>query len=106
MVWRAADLLDAVDEHSEGSVLRVRVVPRASSTRIVGVRGDAIRLELAAAPVQGAANEELLRFVAGACEVPRAEVTILVGERARAKSVLVRGRHRLEVVGALARRRA
>jgi uncharacterized protein (TIGR00251 family) len=69
----------------------VHVVPRARLTEVAGRHGDAIKIRLAAAPVDGAANAELVRFVAERIGVPRAAVTIATGATARRKTVVVQG---------------
>lgn len=76
----------------EGGVrLRLHVQPRASKTAIAGVHGDALRIRLAAPPVDGAANEALLRFLAEAFGVPRSAVTLVTGATSRRKRVEILG---------------
>jgi len=72
-------------------VLTVHVVPRASRSEVVGMHGDAVRIRLAAPPVDGAANEELVRFLAERLGVPRAAVTIAAGHTSRRKTTIIRG---------------
>jgi uncharacterized protein len=72
-------------------LLRIHVQPRASRTEVVGLHGDAIKVRLAAPPVDGAANEELARFLARALGVPRRAVTITAGAGSRTKTVRVDG---------------
>lgn len=69
----------------------VHVVPRARASEIAGRHGDAIRIRLAAPPVDGAANDELVRFLAERLGVPRSAVTIASGASARRKAVEVAG---------------
>jgi uncharacterized protein len=69
----------------------VHVVPRARTTEVAGRHGDAIRIRLAAPPVDGAANAELVRFVAERLGVPRGAITIVRGATARRKTVTVEG---------------
>lgn len=64
---------------------RVRVVPRASRTRAAGVHDGALRVRLAAPPVDGKANATLVRFVSRALGVPRSGVRIVGGETGRSK---------------------
>ncbi len=72
-------------------VLAVVVQPRASRTRVVGEHGGMLKVQLAAPPVDGEANAELVRFLAGCLGVPRASVELLSGETSRRKRVLLRG---------------
>ena len=55
------------------------------------MRGDAILIRLAAAPTDGAANEALIAFLADTLEIPRRRLTIVSGEKSRAKRVEVAG---------------
>ncbi len=71
--------------------LKVRVQPRASRTEIAGQHGDALKIRLAAPPVEGAANEELVAFLARRLRVPKSSVSIIKGIRARDKVVEVVG---------------
>lgn len=74
-----------------GIRLRLRVQPRASRDEVAGVAGDAIRVRLTAPPVEGEANEALVRFLAARLEVPRSAVTLISGHAARTKVVEVAG---------------
>ena len=69
--------------------LDVRVVPRAGRSEVGGRRGNALLVRLAAAPVDGAANQELTDLLAKLLHVPRRSVTIVRGERSRNKRVRV-----------------
>lgn len=69
--------------------LKVRVKPRASKSRVLGVREDVLEVAVAAAPVDGAANEELVRTLAEHYGVPKRAVEILSGETSRIKIVRV-----------------
>lgn len=83
-----------------GVRLRLRVQPRASRTEVAGTHGDAIRVRLTAPPVDGAANEALVRFLAERLGVSRAAVRVVSGETSRSKVVEVDG---VEVGAARAR---
>jgi len=72
-------------------ILIVHVVPRSRTTAIAGRYGDAIRIRLAAPPVDGAANAELIRFLAARLGVARAKVRIVRGTTGRRKTVTVEG---------------
>lgn len=69
----------------------VHVVPRARHTEVAGRHGDAIRIRIAAPPVDGAANEELVRFLAQRLGITRGAVTIAQGHAGRRKTILVEG---------------
>lgn len=74
-----------------GVRLTLHVQPRASRTEIAGLHGDALKLRLAAPPVDGAANEALIRFLAERLGVPRSAVTLVSGATSRRKVVEVSG---------------
>ena len=75
----------------DGVVLSVRVIPRAGRSGLAGIRDDAVLVRLAAAPVDGAANAELIETLADALDVPRRAVSIVSGERSRQKRVRIAG---------------
>ena len=81
----------AIERTSEGVRLRVRVQPRASRTEVAGLYGDAVRIRLTAPPVDGAANVELLSFLAEKLSVPRSAVRLVSGKTSRSKVVSVGG---------------
>jgi uncharacterized protein YggU (UPF0235/DUF167 family) len=81
--------------------LDVRVIPRAGRTECAGFRDDALVVRLAAAPVDDAANDALIAFLATALDVPRRAVTIVAGGHSRRKRVAIDG-VTLEQVRALA----
>jgi hypothetical protein len=76
---------------SGGVRIAIQVQPRASRTELAGLHGEALKIRLAAPPVDGAANEALIRFLADTLDVPRAAVTISSGQGGRRKSVTVSG---------------
>lgn len=78
-----------VRDAPDGAVLDIRVIPRAGRTQVAGTRENAILIRLAAPPVDGAANSELVAFLAGVLRVPKHQVTIVSGEKGRAKRVKV-----------------
>ena len=69
----------------------VRVVPRASGSEIVGEHAGALRVRVAAPPVDGAANEELIRLLARKLHVSRSAIEITAGQAAQLKTVRVLG---------------
>ena len=74
-----------------GIRLRVRVQPRGSRTEIAGLHGNAVKVRLAAPPVDGAANEALARLIARHLGVPRSAVRIESGATSRSKILEVDG---------------
>lgn len=83
MNWLVAD--DA------GVTLRLHIQPGAKKTEVVGLHGAALKIRLAAPPVDGKANACLLAFVADRLGVAKAAVSLLSGDSSRAKRVRVAG---------------
>jgi len=69
--------------------LIVRVVPRASKPGIAGVRGGALLVRLQSAPVEGAANAELIDVIAKAFGAAKRDVSLESGERSKLKRVAI-----------------
>jgi len=72
-------------------ILNVRVIPRAKKTELSGERDGALVVRVAAPPVEGAANEALIDFLARALGVPKRAVQVVSGERSRTKRVSITG---------------
>jgi uncharacterized protein (TIGR00251 family) len=75
----------------DGVRITVRVVPRAGRSGIAGTRAGDLLVRLNAAPVEGAANIELIEVIAAAIGVPKRDVSIAAGQRSRRKIVHVAG---------------
>lgn len=71
--------------------LLLHITPRARTTAVAGAHGDAIKIHVAAPPVDGAANAELVRFLAKRLGVPRGAVAIVSGAGGRRKTVEIAG---------------
>ncbi|HEV8303654.1 MAG TPA: DUF167 domain-containing protein [Gemmatimonadales bacterium] len=69
----------------------MHVVPRARESAVAGRHGDALKIRLAAPPVDGAANTELVRFLAKRLGVPQGAVAIAAGRSGRRKTVKIEG---------------
>jgi hypothetical protein len=71
--------------------LALKVQPRASKDQIGEVLGSELKIKLTAPPVESAANEALVRFLAEILDCPRGAVQLVRGQTSRHKTVLVRG---------------
>ena len=69
----------------------VRVIPRARKTEYGGERDGAFVIRLAAPPVDGAANDALVEFLASTLNLPRRAIRIVSGERGRRKRIEIDG---------------
>jgi len=85
-----------------GVSLAVRVIPRAGATKIAGTRDGRLLVRLAAAPVDGAANEALVAFLSKALDIPSRQISIASGHKSRNKIVLLSGVTRAEIETTLA----
>ena len=83
------------------ATLSVRVVPRSAREGVAGYAEGVVRIRLNAPPVEGRANEALIRFLAKALGVPRVRVTLVSGGTGRNKIVRVAGITRVEALAAL-----
>jgi uncharacterized protein (TIGR00251 family) len=71
-------------------ILTLHVQPGAKRTEVAGLHGDALKIRLAAPPVEGAANAELMEFIARVFSVPLRHVTLKQGAKSRCKVIEVR----------------
>jgi uncharacterized protein (TIGR00251 family) len=86
---------------SDGVRIRIHVQPRAARTEAVGLHGEAIKIRLAAPPVEGAANVELVRFLAARLKVPARQVSLDSGATSRQKTLTIAGVTVEQATGAL-----
>ncbi len=90
-------------EKDGGVTIKVRVQPRASRTEIIGEHAGAIKMRLAAPPVDGKANEECRRYLAKLLKVGATSVEIISGDSSRDKVIRVSNISALRVLEALGR---
>jgi len=67
--------------------LKIYVQPNASRSELIGLHGDALKIKIKALPVDGAANEEIIRFLSKHLDLPKKSIRILHGESSRNKLV-------------------
>jgi len=70
-------------------IIDVHVIPRAKKTQLAGAREGAVLIRLAAPPVEGAANDALVDFLATVLDLPRRNIRIISGQHARHKRVAI-----------------
>lgn len=71
--------------------LAVRLQPKASRNEVTGENGGVIQIRVTAPPVDGKANEALVKFVAKKLGIARSQITLVRGERGREKLLEIRG---------------
>jgi len=81
----------AIQNSASGVTFAVKVHPRAKKNAITGELGDALKLAIAAPPVDGKANEACIDFFAKLLKVPRSSVTIAAGQTSQNKVIRVAG---------------
>lgn len=87
----------------EALTLEIRVQPRASRDEIVGPHGEQLKVRITAPPVDGKANQHLIRFLAKAFGVAPSAVTLVGGETGRDKRLRIQGPRELPPVTAITR---
>ena len=75
----------------EGAIVNVKAVPRSSKAGLDGLLGDAVKVRVRIAPVDGKANKELVAVLADAFGLPKASVAFKSGETSKTKRLLLRG---------------
>ena len=75
----------------EGAIVNVKAVPRSSKAGLDGLLGDAVKVRVRSAPVDGKANKELVEVLADAFSLPKASVAFKSGETSKTKRLLLRG---------------
>jgi uncharacterized protein (TIGR00251 family) len=71
--------------------LTLHIQPGAKKTEFAGLHGDALKIRLAAPPVDGKANEALIKFVAETLKLPKSAVTLKSGQSSRRKVIEIQG---------------
>ncbi|WP_242604621.1 DUF167 domain-containing protein [Legionella fairfieldensis] len=76
---------------ASGVTIYLYVQPGAKRTRIAGVHGEALKIQLNASPIEGRANEALLNYMARFFDVPIRQVTLIRGHKSRYKMLKITG---------------
>lgn len=92
-----------ITEKDGGVIFTARIQPRARRNAIAGVHGDALKIALTAPPVEGAANDACIAFLAKHFHVARSQVEIVAGHASRNKIIRLQGIDRAAFEAALAR---
>lgn len=74
---------------NDGTIINIRLIPRASTNKVVGILDDAVKIRLQAPPIEGKANKALIKFLSKNLKVPASHIRIISGETNRNKRVLV-----------------
>lgn len=80
-----------IRSQSDSILLSVKLQPRASADEIAGPQGNELRIRVTAPPVDSAANEALVRFLAEVLDCPRSQVQLVRGQTSRHKVLKIYG---------------
>ena len=78
-------------ETPDGTILNVKAQPRSSKAGVDGFIGDAVKVRVRCAPVDGKANKELVETLAEAFDLPKGRVVFKSGETSKQKRILLSG---------------
>lgn len=78
-------------ETAEGTIINVRAQPRSSRAGMDGLIGDAVKVRIRSAPVDGRANRELVETLADEFDLPKSSVVFKSGETSKTKRILLKG---------------
>lgn len=95
-------MLEWMNETPDGLDVRIRAVPRASKNEIQGVYDKALKIRLTTAPVDGKANQALIKFLSKELKLAQSQVTLIRGETVRRKTVHLSGLTQSEFIERLA----
>ena len=90
-----------VNEHDGSVAFGVRVIPRSSKSEIVGELDGALKVKLKAPPVDGAANDELVKLLSKEFGVPRSDIKIVSGLTSKLKRVCVNHLTKPQIIAVL-----
>lgn len=89
--------------HPEGTLLAIKVIPRASKNEIGEPLGNELKIKVTAPPVDSAANRAVIEFLADALNTSKSNITLIRGETARHKTILIKDLSPEQVANALHR---
>lgn len=90
-----------IQETPDGVRIEVKALPRSSKNQVQGEQDGALKVKLAAAPVDGEANQALVKYLASYLDIPRRNVVLLKGESSRNKVLEIKGLSREALLGKL-----
>ena len=84
-------MADWYRRHGDVVTLNLHVQPGAKRSEISGLHGEALKIKLAAPPIEGRANEALLKFIAKLFDVPACQIALKLGGQSRHKVISITG---------------
>ncbi|MBI3812919.1 MAG: YggU family protein [Nitrospinae bacterium] len=80
-----------MQNYGEGVIFSVRVQPRSSKNEVCGLYRDAIKIKLTSPPVEGEANEGLIKFLAKSLDISKGQIEIIGGHKSKNKLIKIIG---------------
>lgn len=80
---------DWLKAENGGVVLNIKVQPKSSKSEIVGILNNQLKIKIKAPPVDGLANEELIRFLSKTLRVKQNQISLLTGTTSKTKRIFV-----------------
>ncbi|MEW6111162.1 MAG: DUF167 domain-containing protein [Thermodesulfobacteriota bacterium] len=80
-----------LQEHPQGVTIKVRVTPRSAKNVITGEKSDSLCIRLTSPPVEGKANQDLVKFLAKELRIAPSSISVLRGSTSRDKTLLITG---------------
>jgi len=90
-----------IKESADGILLSIKLQPRSSANQIVGQHGELLKIKITAPPVDSAANEALVAFLAKRLDVPKGNIELVRGQTSRQKTILIRLMTAPQIIGKL-----
>ncbi|MDD3927328.1 MAG: DUF167 domain-containing protein [bacterium] len=87
-----------IDEKDGRLVFEIKIHPRASKDAVEGVRDGKLEVRITAPPLEGQANERLIKILSKKLGISKSSLTILSGEHSRCKKIAVTGLIRMELL--------
>ena len=90
--------MEWINETTNGVALKIRAVPRASKNEIQGIHDNALKIRLTTAPVDGKANQALIKLLSNTLNISKAQIQIAQGEISRHKIVHISGLNKKQLL--------
>ena len=79
--------LDYIKKTNDGYILNLKVVPNAKKSEIIGQYENYLKIKITAQPIEGKANEAIIKFLTKYLDIPKSKIEIISGEKAKIKQV-------------------
>ncbi len=84
-------MLECLSLHPQGTILRLYIQPRSSRNQIVGLFGNSLKVKLTSPPIEGAANKCCCAYLSKIFKIPKSNIELVSGDKARQKRILLHG---------------